>query len=259
MESWLSGIKVFSFDLGYTLFDYIGMTKSSLLAQRNLLIKSLSDAKIQISDENRFWEMYKEVDEEIYHQKLASLQDSKYIYPRLEITLNRLGYPIPKTEELISIIAPMANFKFSHENLLIESRVTELLGFLQEKNFKIILISNFPERVGPGQPHFLEKLLKHHDLYQYFDNVIVSGEYELSKPNPAIFQLALDNLGIQPHEMVHIGDDFHADILGASNLGMYTIWVKHPHHLTASSTDYQPSLTISRIAELHQWLSSQLS
>ena len=44
------------------------------------------------------------------------------------------------------------------------------------------------------------------------------------KPSPSIFEEAVKRLGLEPHEVVHIGDDKRNDILGASDAGI-TAWL----------------------------------
>jgi putative hydrolase of the HAD superfamily len=50
----------------------------------------------------------------------------------------------------------------------------------------------------------------------------------VKKPNSKIFQAALDNLKIGPHEAAFVGNDLFADILGAGKLGMKTIYLGRP-------------------------------
>ncbi|HVM21438.1 MAG TPA: HAD family phosphatase [Egibacteraceae bacterium] len=52
-----------------------------------------------------------------------------------------------------------------------------------------------------------------------FDDVVISGEVRLRKPDPAIFRLAADRLGVAPDACVFV-DDLDANITAAENLGM---------------------------------------
>ncbi|HET8704706.1 MAG TPA: HAD family hydrolase, partial [Pseudomonadales bacterium] len=47
----------------------------------------------------------------------------------------------------------------------------------------------------------------------------------VAKPHPAIFMRALDHIGAQPHETIHVGDHFEQDILGAKNTGLHAVWL----------------------------------
>lgn len=61
-------------------------------------------------------------------------------------------------------------------------------------------------------------------LDTFVDALVVSEEAQVSKPHPAIFELALDRLHVQPAEAVMIGDSWPADIAGARAAGLHAIW-----------------------------------
>lgn len=53
-----------------------------------------------------------------------------------------------------------------------------------------------------------------------FDAVVVSAEVGAEKPNPVIFEAALQALGMRPGEVVHVGDDRRNDVWGARDAGI---------------------------------------
>ena len=56
--------------------------------------------------------------------------------------------------------------------------------------------------------------------------VVVSEGVDLRKPDPAIFRLALDCLGLPPsRDVLFVGDDVAADMVGAKGVGLSTAWV----------------------------------
>ncbi|MFL6281421.1 MAG: HAD family hydrolase [Vicinamibacterales bacterium] len=61
-------------------------------------------------------------------------------------------------------------------------------------------------------------------LDQYVDELVVSGEVGASKPDPAIFRVAMDRLGVTAKETVMVGDSWSADIEGARAVGIRPIW-----------------------------------
>ena len=62
----------------------------------------------------------------------------------------------------------------------------------------------------------------------YVDALIVSEEAQVSKPDPAIFRMALDRLGVEASQSVMIGDSWTADVEGARAAGIRAIWF-NPH------------------------------
>ena len=57
----------------------------------------------------------------------------------------------------------------------------------------------------------------------YLDFIVTSTEAGADKPNPAIFRLALERAGVNSTEAVHVGDQYHLDIIGARGVGINTI------------------------------------
>ena len=72
----------------------------------------------------------------------------------------------------------------------------------------------------------LDKLLMEWRIFNIFDIVIGSGDVGVMKPDPEIFRMALDGLGVQPHQSVFI-DDFIENIQGAQAVGIHTIHFKN--------------------------------
>ena len=60
-----------------------------------------------------------------------------------------------------------------------------------------------------------------------FDNMIISSEVGAAKPEPKIFQIALEQFGVSPKEAVFV-DDFHINIEGCEKVGMKGILFKDP-------------------------------
>ncbi|MCE5304288.1 MAG: HAD family hydrolase [Chloroherpetonaceae bacterium] len=72
----------------------------------------------------------------------------------------------------------------------------------------------------------LDTILEELSLKKYFSSVIDSAVVKIRKPDPQIFQLILDKLGVSPTEAIVIGDDYDNDIIPSKYLGCYTIWLK---------------------------------
>ena len=63
------------------------------------------------------------------------------------------------------------------------------------------------------------------DAGEYFDFAFLAEEVGASKPHQDMFQAALDEAGVAPSQIVHVGDNPEHDILGAREAGMYTVWM----------------------------------
>lgn len=84
-------------------------------------------------------------------------------------------------------------------------------------------------------------------LMQYFDAIVVSGELAIGKPQPEIYQHALQLLGSTPEEAIMVGDSFQRDVLGSQAFGMRGVWISMGREQPESG---DPWLTIESLAEL---------
>jgi putative hydrolase of the HAD superfamily len=71
----------------------------------------------------------------------------------------------------------------------------------------------------------VRQMLANHKLESYFDPVIISAAIGIRKPDRGAFQPVLDAWGIPAAEIVMVGDQLGADILGGKQAGMRTIWL----------------------------------
>ena len=145
------------------------------------------------------------------------------------------------------------------EHISLDPDTLPLLKTLKPKK-KLALISNF------DHPPHIYSLLSKFNIEKYFDTVIISGAVGVRKPDPQIFTLALEQTGLHPDEVMHVGDSLE-DIQGASNAGVLPVLIKRTKPkgkkiFSASKQYQQPSQselnnleirglkTISRLSEL---------
>ena len=94
----------------------------------------------------------------------------------------------------------------------VRARTGEALDELRRLGYRLGVVSN-----GEGR---VEALLDEVGLLPRFDLVIDSGVVGLEKPDPRIFRMALERMGVEPHEAAHVGDIYEIDVLGARAAGM---------------------------------------
>lgn len=92
--------------------------------------------------------------------------------------------------------------------------------------YKVGMLSN----VGRG---WINDFFSEHDLHDLFDEVILSNEEGITKPNPLIFERAAERLGLFPDECVMI-DDRLENCQGAEAVGMKAIEFKNNEQMTAA-------------------------
>jgi putative hydrolase of the HAD superfamily len=115
----------------------------------------------------------------------------------------------------------------------------EILDYLVDRGYRLHLITNGFERTQWSK-------LRNSGLEKYFEHVITSEVSNSVKPNKEIFDYALSKAGAELHSSIMIGDNLEADIAGAINAGMDSIFVNH----IGASTDLQPTYTVVHLKEL---------
>lgn len=86
-------------------------------------------------------------------------------------------------------------------------------------------------------------------ISQYLRGAISSAQVGASKPDPRMFQAALDQAGVQAHQCVHIGDHLDDDIKGANAVGMHSIWV-NLHKTQSVDKTLQPRFEVTHLSEI---------
>lgn len=96
----------------------------------------------------------------------------------------------------------------------------EILEYLKNKDYVLHLITN-------GFQEIQDRKLRNAELQDYFQEVITSEAAQSLKPSRTIFDYALNLSKARPDESIMIGDNQEADIQGAANAGLDTVFVNH--------------------------------
>jgi putative hydrolase of the HAD superfamily len=92
-------------------------------------------------------------------------------------------------------------------------------------------------------------------LQHRFVFALGAREHGSSKPDAGIFHAACARLGIAPSDVLHVGDDPEADIIGAARAGLRTCWINRRGE-GWMRTDVSPDLSIGHLGVLADWLDS---
>lgn len=116
------------------------------------------------------------------------------------------------------------------------------------KKYKIGVIAN--QALGTVER------LQQHGILQFIDLVIASDEEGVAKPDPRIFQIALERSGCKPENAVMIGDRIDNDIVPAKRIGMKTVWIKQGFGglWNIRKEDEVPEKTVNDLAKLTELL-----
>lgn len=135
---------------------------------------------------------------------------------------------LPENERMASVHAAVRAYDDATSYALYPD-VLPVLRTLKEHGLTLGVISDW----GIG----LTRILRHHDLIQYFDFAVVSAAVRLAKPDPQLFETALHRADAIGDYAVHIGDSYVLDILGARAAGITPILLDREHRTAGQALD----------------------
>ena len=131
---------------------------------------------------------------------------------RLQLEYLQTSYITPLT----SYILPLTSHLY--EATVAETSKSREVLLSLKKQYPMVLVSNFYGNIAT--------VLKEFKLDGIFDTIIESAVVGVRKPDPQIFTLGVEALGMQPDEVVVVGDSMDKDIIPASKAGCHTVWFK---------------------------------
>ncbi|CAH0991751.1 Phosphoglycolate phosphatase [Sinobacterium norvegicum] len=103
------------------------------------------------------------------------------------------------------------------------------------QHYQLVVITNGPEFSQLAKVAAVQ-------LHDYVDHIIIGGQEPEQKPAASIFSKALTLANCLPSEAIHIGDSLTADIAGANNSGIRSLWISHGNQRTG---DVVPTDTVA--------------
>jgi len=111
--------------------------------------------------------------------------------------------------------------------------------------------------VSDAQRFWLEPEMKRLGLGSHFAVRVVSSDHGFRKPDPRLFAMALQQLGIAPENAVYIGDSPYRDAQGAQMAGMRGCWVRRHDPFEAADQFVSPELTFPTLVHFVEWFHRQ--
>jgi putative hydrolase of the HAD superfamily len=140
--------------------------------------------------------------------------------------------------------------RFDHALLHVDDEVLTVLDGLRESGIRLALVSNASTsevQAWPASP-----------LASLFDVTVFSCDCGSMKPEPAIYQQALRELGLVPQACLFVGDGGSNEHHGAHEVGMKPVLLRRylqPHRYQQLEQELAAVLTasIDSVAELRDW------
>jgi HAD superfamily hydrolase (TIGR01549 family) len=123
--------------------------------------------------------------------------------------------------------ALLQRFSTGSSYLLFDDVLPTLRG-MHSHGYRLGLISNFEQ--------WLEERLIELEVGQLFDVSVISGFVKIEKPDPAIYELALERARIEPQKAIHVGDSITMDVEPAGAVGMHTVLLDRAGRYPDSAT-----------------------
>ena len=195
------------------IFDLFGILVVSYSVQGyNRLIADMASAlKLNAEDFSKLWRgtayeraigIFKTTEESI-----------RYICNKLIISVS--DESIRKCEQI--------RYENTRKALTPKNGAFTILKSLKGLGYKIGLITNCSTEVT--------LFWKNIEFSHFFDIAIFSASVGMKKPDPQIYNLACEQLGVEPKECIYIGDGDSNELSEASQLGMYAVMIRDPNEL----------------------------
>jgi putative hydrolase of the HAD superfamily len=131
----------------------------------------------------------------------------------------------------------------SRKKLKLYPHVREMLEQLRQR-FPLAIVTDAQTAYARGELHKV-------GLTHYFNPIVISGDHGFRKPDPRLFEYALQGLGAPAAETVYVGNDMFRDIYGARQVGMRTVMFDSDQG-TKHYEDCEPDYRITDHRELLQ-------
>ncbi|WP_461615692.1 YjjG family noncanonical pyrimidine nucleotidase [Clostridium sp. Marseille-QA1073] len=220
--------EIIIFDADDTLFDF---RKSERHAFKNTMV----EFNIKY-DENYHLKIYsdintaiwKEFEDRLITQKELKIERFKRLSDKLNINFNEVEFAKSYMKHL-----SFASFLYDDSMDLIESL---------HKNYRLSIITN-------GLTEVQDNRIRKSAIAKYFEDIVISEEVQVSKPDSKIFEIALNNMKYtDKSKVLMVGDSLTSDIQGGINFCIDTCWF-NPDKIT-NKTEMKPNYEISNLMEL---------
>lgn len=200
-----------SFDLWMTLLKSNGKTFKTA---RNRL---LGDAIAPEIDPEDFDTLVRTTDRSFDH--IAETRGKDVMFAeRVNLVAEAAQKPHLSDEMIKQLYEQQSEFFAQYPPTLLDQNTPELLDRLSE-HVDLAIVSN----TGFIHGAEMRKALGHLGVIDKFQTIIFSNEVGYAKPHPAIYTALHEQSGAAFEVITHVGDNFHADVLGARALGMHAI------------------------------------
>lgn len=220
--------EIIIFDADETLFDF---KRSERDAFKNAVLEFDMEY-----DENHHLKIYKDINTAIWKEfEDGLITQEKLKVERFKRLSDKLDTNFDEIQFSKSYMKHLANASFLYDDSI--SLVEDL-----HKDYRLTIITN-------GLKDVQDNRIRKSIIAKYFEDIVVSEEVLVSKPDPKIFEHALNNIKhTDKGKVIIVGDSLTSDIQGGINFGIDTCWF-NPNKII-NKTGINPTYEISNLMEL---------
>jgi HAD superfamily hydrolase (TIGR01662 family) len=245
MQGRTSSHKVVFFDLGSTLIYSKDPWPPIYDQADRALMKALQQAGIPL-EINAFSSEFETFLDSYYAGRGASPYE-RTTFSVLSELLEQNGFHNIPASVVRSALDDM--YSITQQNWYIETDALPTLETLRVKGYRLGIISNSSDDKN------VQQLVDRYGMRRYFDSIITSAGCGIRKPDQRIFNLALEYYRVPPEQAAMVGDTPEADILGANQLGIFSIWITRRAQVNEiDKLTIKPQATITELGQLTQLL-----
>ena len=206
------------FDVDDTLYEQIVPFKNAY--------KSLFDMDIDMEQFYLLSRHYSDVKFEASRNGEMTM-DEYHIY-RIQEAAKDLGVCLT-AEQALSM---QKEYKKNQQKLQMSNITISILELAKENDVKLGIITN-----GPSEHQWAKIKALGVEKWIAKENIIVSGDYGINKPDVRIFEIMQEKLQLPNASLYYIGDSIENDIVEANNAGWKSIWINRYKQKSSKEVD----------------------
>ena len=189
-----------------------------------------------------YFSAFQYADYQIYNNYIKDGEITSKIYQQslFSIIIDKLGINM-EVEEARQLVNKKMSSGMGLKRVLLPG-AEELLREVHSLGYTLAIISNNDGKTA-------EKCAQV-GIDKYFQIIIDSTKVNRIKPDRGIYLLASRELGIDTNDIVHIGDLYGADVLGARNAGIETVWLNSRNGINYDGIDVFEVGSLRELSEL---------
>ena len=230
--------KAIFIDIDDTLLDYIPCCRAAF----DVAISQITNDQLPMTNEDGLFDLFFQISGRLFSEAkhgLHTIAEVMELYPQEFIAT--AGYPDSAVEPFKH--AFRAAWGTTHT---LVPDAFETLEALQRKGYRLFAASN-------SFGHLQRSRLEHAGILHFFEDTYISMDIGYDKPDVRFYEEALRRCGLQPHEVLMVGDSMTTDILGAQKAGLATVYFNRRNE-PLPITNNQSPITITSLPQLLQYV-----